>query len=213
MKRVHARKCKELVVSLVILMMFATAFAAPTQAAVQWSQYAKIGLGSNDGPGAFEGPADIVVDSDSNVYVADSVNHRIQKLTVATGVWSEWKKSGGGYGSGLGEFSNPVSVAVYQSDKIYVADSSNHRIQQLDVHTGVWSEWKKSGGGPGSLLGEFSDPQGVDVDKSGNVYVADSRNHRIQKLDIVSARGESGKRVAADREAERASSTIRKALP
>ncbi|GGA04150.1 hypothetical protein GCM10008018_57590 [Paenibacillus marchantiophytorum] len=168
--------------SIVILMVYMTLFAVPVQAADQWIQYAKIGQVSDDVAGTFAGPGGVAVDSESNVYVADSSNHRIQKLTAATGIWSEWMKAGGGYGSELGEFSSPVSVAVYKADILYVADSSNHRIQKLDIAAGTWSEWKKSDGKPGSGLGEFSDPKGLAVDKWGNLYVADSRNNRIQKL-------------------------------
>ncbi|MDG0813839.1 hypothetical protein OMP40_34585 [Cohnella rhizosphaerae] len=69
------------------------------------------------------------------------------------GVWSEWKKSGGGSGSGLGEFSYPRGVAIDGDGNLYVADSKNHRIQKLDAVSGVWSEWKKSGGGTGGDLG------------------------------------------------------------
>ncbi|OXM85771.1 S-layer homology domain-containing protein [Paenibacillus rigui] len=171
---------------IVIFMIFASVLAAPVQAAEQWSQYAKIGLGSNEDLGTFSSPAGVAIDKWGNMYVADNVNHRIQKLTVATGVWSEWKKKGGGYGSGLGEFSNPSGVAVDSNDNVYVADSSNHRIQKLDSSTSVWSEWKKIDGGSGNGLGEFNDPKGVAVDNSGNVYVADSHNHRIQKLTVSS---------------------------
>ncbi|MDG0813840.1 NHL repeat-containing protein [Cohnella rhizosphaerae] len=128
----------------------------------------------------------MAVDGDGNVYVADSKNNRIQKLTISTGAWSEWKKSGGGTGSGtgsgLGEFNQPSDVAVDSGGNVwYVADSKNHRIQKLDVASGVWSEWKKSGGGSGSDLEQFNKPRGVALDSSGNVYVADAGNHRIQK--------------------------------
>ena len=52
--------------------------------------------------GGFNVPKGVAVDSSGNVYVADSGNHRIQKLTLSTNTWSEWKKVGGGSGSRLG---------------------------------------------------------------------------------------------------------------
>ncbi|MFC5471830.1 S-layer homology domain-containing protein [Cohnella suwonensis] len=151
-----------------------------------WSQWGKSGGGDGSGLGEFNYPSSVAVDSIGNVYVADSENHRIQKLTVSTGVWSEWAKSGGGDGSGLGEFYYPSGVAVDSSGNVYVADSENNRIQKLTVSTGIWSEWVKSGGGYGSGLSEFNYPMGVAVDSSGNVYVADTYNSRIQKLTVSS---------------------------
>ncbi|MBP2002493.1 streptogramin lyase, partial [Paenibacillus shirakamiensis] len=157
-------------------------------AAETWSQFGRIGPISSSNPGGFISPKGVVVDSSGNVYVADTSNHRIQKLTLSTNTWSEWKKVGGGVGSGLGEFNGPSAVAVDSSGNVYVADSGNHRIQKLTLSTNTWSEWKKVGGGAGIGLGEFNNPRGVAVDSSGNVYVADSSNHRIQKLTLSTNR-------------------------
>ncbi|NEW06962.1 hypothetical protein GK047_13205 [Paenibacillus sp. SYP-B3998] len=187
MNRVHSNQFtgKLWVWGIVLFIASIAWFVVPVQAADQWSQYARIGSSSNDLPGSFDNPNGVAVDSGGNVYVADNVNHRIQKLTASTGVWSEWKGNGGvAGGSALGEFGNPTGVAVDRIGNVYVADTSNHRIQKLDISTGAWSEWKKSGGGPGSGLGEFNNPRGVAVDSRGNVYVADGWNDRIQKLDI-----------------------------
>ncbi|OMF04359.1 hypothetical protein BK127_33680, partial [Paenibacillus sp. FSL H7-0331] len=189
MNRGHANQFRGRLEVWIIAIFMATIalFVFPVQAADQWSQYAKIGPTSGNSLGAFSNPSGVAVDSSGNVYVADYNNHRIQKLTAATGVWSEWKSSSGESGNGLGEFYSPVGVAVDSGGNVYVADTSNHRIQKLTVtgDTGVWSAWEKSGGGSGSGLGEFNNPKGVAVDSSGNVYVADTWNHRIQKLTIA----------------------------
>ncbi|WP_165452164.1 S-layer homology domain-containing protein [Paenibacillus thalictri] len=153
-----------------------------------WSQFGKLTPVTGTALGEFNSPEGVAVDNSGNVYIADTNNHRIQKLTVSTNEWSEWKKSGGGSGSGAGEFSSPRGIAVDSGGNVYVADTSNHRIQKLALGTNgapdSWSEWKKSGGGSGSGLGEFSSPRGVAVDNSGNVYVVDTGNHRIQKLNV-----------------------------
>ncbi|QGG57371.1 S-layer homology domain-containing protein [Paenibacillus sp. B01] len=152
-----------------------------------WSEWGKAGGGPGSGLGEFDGPVGVAVDDGGNVYVADVYNNRIQKLDISTNTWSEWGKAGGGAGSGLGEFNGPFGVAVDSNGNIYVADRGNHRIQKLDISTNTWSEWGKAGGGAGKGLGEFDTPNGVTVDRAGNVYVADSNNHRIQKLEAASA--------------------------
>ncbi|WP_314588066.1 fibronectin type III domain-containing protein [Paenibacillus terrigena] len=149
-------------------------------AAEHWMQYAKIGKKENMYLGSFSNPRSVVVDSKGNVYVADTGNNRIQKLTIATGEWSMWGTIDGKYGGALGEFQGPQGLAVDQEDNLYVADSANHRIQKFDAKTRQWSE---IGLGKGTSLGMFMDPKGVAMDKSGNIYVADSGNHRIQQLD------------------------------
>ncbi|NEN84894.1 hypothetical protein G3T11_21910, partial [Paenibacillus elgii] len=178
----HSFAGKWWVWGIVFMMVSVTLFTYPANAAEQWSQYAKIGRGSNDTVGAFSRPSGLTVDSSGNLYVADKSNNRIQKLTAATGMWSEWGKGSGAFGTRLGEFANPTSVALDRSGNVYVADTGNHRVQKLMAATGVWSEWKRSDGRAGSSLGEFNNPSGVAMDSRGNVYVADTGNHRIQKL-------------------------------
>nr|WP_154984450.1 S-layer homology domain-containing protein [Paenibacillus xylanexedens] len=185
----HQRKAKQwlkklYILSMALIIACSSILEIPVYAAETWSQFGRIGSVSSSNPGGFASPKGVTVDSSGNVYVADSSNHRIQKLTLSTNTWSEWKKVGGGAGSGLGEFNSPCAVAVDSSGNVYVADSGNHRIQKLTLSTNTWSEWKKVGGGNGLGLGEFYNPRGVAVDSSGNVYVADSSNHRIQKLTL-----------------------------
>ncbi|MGO0059996.1 Ig-like domain-containing protein [Brevibacillus fluminis] len=170
------------ILSVVLLIACASMFAVPVFAADTWSQYGRPAPINSSNPGGFNSPTGVAVDSSGNMYVADVFNNRIQKLTVSTNTWSEWKKVGGGAGSDLGEFSMPFGVAVDGSGNVYVADYGNNRIQKLTISTNTWSEWKKVDGDAGSGLGEFNQPSGVAVDSSGNVYVADSGNHRIQKL-------------------------------
>nr|WP_154890261.1 S-layer homology domain-containing protein [Paenibacillus xylanexedens] len=185
----HQRKAKQwlrklYILSMALIIACSSILEIPAYAAETWSQFGRMGPVFSSNPGGFAAPKGVTVDSSGNVYVADSGNHRIQKLTLSTNTWSEWKKVGGGAGSGLGEFNNPTAVAVDSSGNVYVADSGNHRIQKLTLSTNTWSEWKKVGGGNGLGLGEFNNPRGVAVDSSGNVYVADSSNHRIQKLTL-----------------------------
>jgi hypothetical protein len=87
---------------------------------------------------------------------------------------SKW----GSYGTGDGEFANPVGVAVASDGSVYVADYDNSRIQKF-TSAGVFvSQWGTFGTGDG----EFQNPHGVTVASDGSVYVADIDNSRIQKF-------------------------------
>jgi DNA-binding beta-propeller fold protein YncE len=87
----------------------------------------------------------------------------------------EW----GTRGSGAGEFSQPLGVAVDDSTfTVYVADTGNDRIQKFST-TG---EFLDSWGAPGQRDGQFNHPMGVAVDGARNVFVADSNNQRVQKF-------------------------------
>ncbi|MED5017978.1 S-layer homology domain-containing protein [Paenibacillus chibensis] len=179
---------------IMILLLMLTASLSPVSAqSGDWIQYGKPGTVANDSVGSFHTPAGVAVDDKGNMYVADADNDRIQKLDVSTGEWSIWGKAGGGAGSELGEFNHPRGVAVDGSGNVYVADTDNHRIQMLDAAAGTWSEWKKPGGGSGNGLGEFKSPKGIAVDGNGNLYVADTDNHRIQKFDSMTHAWTDGK--------------------
>jgi len=136
------------------------------------------------GPGQFISPFGIALDGQGNLYVADSGNNRIQKLSVNGG-----RPLGqfGTKGTGPGQFNNPVGVAIDQQGNIYVADRGNHRIQKLSSAGQFLQQWANSGRFgtellPGDQPGQFNSPNGLALDSKGNLYVADQGNNRIQKL-------------------------------
>lgn len=168
-----------------------------------WSYWGKSDGKEGSALGEFNYPADVAVDSQGNIYVADKLNHRIQKLDVVTGVWSKWGKEYQGpnvldNASGInpGEFHNPSGVTVDRQGNVYVADTTNQRIQKFDLLTGQWTVWGKVNAKnlplTGSNLGEFNQPAGIAVDHEGNIYVADTENHRIQKVKIIKNSSENG---------------------
>ena len=132
----------------------------------------------------------MAVDTTGNVYVADSGNHTIRKMTQA-GVVTTLAGSAGSSGNtdGTGSaarFSSPYGVAVDTTGNVYVADSGNHTIRKV-TPDGIVTTLAGSAGIFGSTNGtgsaaRFRDPQGVALDSTGNIYVADTYNHTIRKV-------------------------------
>jgi sugar lactone lactonase YvrE len=148
--------------------------------------------GSSDGTGAaaqFANPSGIAVDSSGNVYVADTANHTIRKIT-SSGVVTTFAGSAGHSGTADGagtqaRFNSPAAVAVDSSSNVYVADTENHAIRKISP-AGTVATIAGSIGTSGSADGtgtsaSFYEPYGIAVDASGNVYVADTSNDTIRK--------------------------------
>ena len=150
--------------------------------------------GSADGQGTnaqFWAPFGIAVDPSGNVYVADTANNTIRKIS-ADGVVSTLAglaaHPGTNDGAGtLARFRNPWSVAVDGSDgDVFVADMSNDTIRRI-TPAGVVNTFAGQPGMIGNTDGfgndaRFNNPFGVAVDSSGNVYVSDTANNAIRKI-------------------------------
>jgi len=146
--------------------------------------------GFADGTGTaakFFSPAGVAVDSLGNIYVADEDNHRIRKITPG-GEVSTIAGSTRGFKNGFGtaaQFYAPQGVAVDSSGNIYVADTSNHRIRKITpkrVVSTIAGSARGSENGVGTAA-QFNIPRGVAVDTLGNIYVADTGNHQIRKIE------------------------------
>ena len=133
--------------------------------------------GANDGSGdaaRFSSPIGLAVDGAGNVYVADSGNNRIRKVTPA-GVVTTHASSG---------FNRPFGVAVDSSTNVYVADSNNHRIRKITpagVVTTLAGGTMGTNDGTGATA-RFTFPQGVALDSATNVFVTDTQNYTIRKI-------------------------------
>ena len=150
-------------------------------------------VGSADGTGAaasFNFPSGVATDSAGNVYVADSSNHIIRKITPA-GVVSTLAGTAGLTGStdatgAAARFNGPFGVATDRAGNVYVADGSNNTIRKI-TRAGVVNTLAGTAGTTGSTdatgaAASFNQPFGVATDSAGNVYVADSSNHTIRKI-------------------------------
>ena len=129
-----------------------------------------IGSGGR-GDGQFSGPCGVSIKGDV-VYVVDTGNHCIQKLTTG----GQFLQKIGQHGSGQGQFNFPISVSVDQRDRMIVADSDNHRLVILDQN-GSWllTIHDNVSGAQG-----FKDPWGLALDPQGNIHVATYGSNTIK---------------------------------
>ena len=147
--------------------------------------------GSADGTGtaaSFRLPFGVAVDADGNVFVADTDNHKIRKISpageVTTFAGSGFRGSADGTGAAA-SFHFPTGVAVDAGGDVFVADGFNHKIRKIspagEVTTFAGSGSRGSADGTGGAA-SFDDPSGVAVGAGGNLYVADSQNCKIRKI-------------------------------
>ncbi len=136
----------------------------------------------------FAFPQGIAVGPEGNVYVLDTGNCIVKKFDPSGKLLVKWGGPGdldGQFGAGHWPGDGPVDVAVDSSGTVYVADTYNYRIQKFDSSGNFLRKWGSQGTGDG----EFGDdpfgggPGGVAVGASGNVFVMDIANRRVQVFD------------------------------
>jgi hypothetical protein len=138
-------------------------------------------------------PEGVAVDSVGNLYIADSTNSRIRMVTASTGKISTVAGNGtAGYGGDNGaataaELNSPTGVVVDRVGDIYIGDTANNRVREVNT-AGTISTVAGNGtagyggdGGPATATSaELNNPAGVTLDHAGNLYIADSVNNRIR---------------------------------
>jgi len=115
------------------------------------------------------------IDSKDNLYIADSLNHRILKYNTDGQLLKAW----GSKGNKDGEFFNPYDLAIGPDDRVYVIDSGNFRVQVFDSDGNFINKW---GGENQYIEGCFRFAITIAVDQKGYVYVGDHNACKILKF-------------------------------
>lgn len=158
--------------------------------------FTKDGIAANTA--GLSSPSGVWVDGSGNVYIADTQDNAVRKVTAATGIITTVAGVPGapGYGGdGFGALSasmlRPSSVVVDSAGNIYIADSGNNVIRKVIAATGVITTYAgdyatpgyTGDGGAATRVGVgLSDPVAIAMDAAGNLYIADTNNNAVRKV-------------------------------
>ncbi|MGH2607822.1 MAG: hypothetical protein ACRDHF_01925 [Tepidiformaceae bacterium] len=162
-----------------------------------------------DGPAhqaIFNQPSSIVVGANGDIFVADSGNHAVRKIDQTGSVTTVAGNGTPGYKDGPASdarFIAPVDLAMDADGNLYLTEQGHRvrRISKVGVVTTVAGLRKEYGGGyndGSSTEAEFNGPAGLAIDQNGIIYVSDSQNQRIRRIDgqgnvtTVAGNGEQG---------------------
>jgi len=150
------------------------------------------GYGGDGGPAVnaqLRGPEGVALDTAGNLYIVDSGNARIRVVNAAGALTT---LVGGGTNDGglgvFGQLNQPSGVARDNAGNTYIADTNNNRIRKVAANgtiatvAGAGASGFGGDGGPAAKA-QLNAPQGLALDASGNLYIADSTNRRIRKVD------------------------------
>jgi sugar lactone lactonase YvrE len=154
------------------------------------------GFSGDRGPATsaqLDSPAGVAVDADGNIYIADTHNQRIRRVSggiittfAGTGT-SGYSGDGGSPTSAM--LSNPSALAVDSSGNLYIADTDNHRIRKITGTTITTvagnGEQDFTGDGSAATSAAIDSPNGVAVDAKGAIYIGDTHNQRVRVVNIA----------------------------
>jgi sugar lactone lactonase YvrE len=158
------------------------------------------GYGGDGGPASsafLAHPRSLALDPSGRILIADQFNQRIRRIDAESGVITTVAGRGTVGFSGDGgpateaSLGNPHGVAVDRQGNILIADTTNHRVRHVASGSGVittiagnGSEGYGGDGGP-AVDASLDEPAGVSVDEAGNVFIADTGNQRVRRVDAV----------------------------
>lgn len=129
----------------------------------------------------FINPYDMVVSADGRLFIlnrCDAARAALVRVGVMNFAEDYLGEFGKGYGSGDGQFTLPVAMALDSQERLYITDEHLHRVSMFDLSGEFLGKWGTFGSGEG----ELNAPAGIAIDAEDNVYIADQHNHRIQKF-------------------------------
>jgi DNA-binding beta-propeller fold protein YncE len=133
--------------------------------------------GRGTGPGRFNFPTNVAVDSRGRLYVSDSLNFRVQQYSPDL----RTVRMIGRKGDLPGYFGQPKGLAVDSQDHLYVVDAQFEAVQIFDSNGALLLDFGAEGAGPG----EFWLPAGIYIDGHNHVWIADTYNRRVQLFDFL----------------------------
>ncbi|MEI9934544.1 MAG: hypothetical protein WDM71_06755 [Ferruginibacter sp.] len=159
------------------------------------------GNGAGTSAKQLNNPSSLYVDNAGNIFVTDELNNRVQKFPAGSTSSTNGVTVAGGNGAGAGanQLNDPDGIYVDGSGYIYVSDYSNSRVQKFPPSsTSSTAGITVAGGnGYGSAANQFTYPSGLYLDNSGNIYVTDLYNYRVQKFPSGSTSSTNGISVVA----------------
>lgn len=152
------------------------------------------GFGGDNGPAAkaqLRNPTGVAVDAGGNLYIADTDNNRVRKVSggVITTVAGGGNMLGDNGQATKAQLHNPTGVAVDAAGNVYIADSGDNRVRKVNAKgiistvAGTGSPTPSYGGDNGAATSaQLNNPYGVAVDAAGNLYIAELGDDRIRKV-------------------------------
>jgi uncharacterized protein (TIGR03437 family) len=138
-------------------------------------------------------PRGLAFDADGFLYVADSGNHAVRVVSPGGSIKSA---AGNGFPGFRGDggpataalLNGPSAVAVDRNGNLFIADTANHRVRQIS-HSGILTTYAGNGTpglayeGSAAVFAQLNEPRGLAFDAGGNLFIADSANNRIRRVD------------------------------
>jgi sugar lactone lactonase YvrE len=138
-------------------------------------------------------PTALALDPANDLYVADTGNHRIRKIAASGLITTIAGNGTQGFSGDAGPaisaaIDSPAGIALDSASNLYLADTHNHRIRRIDATTGVIATIAGTGtlGYSGdiapAIAATLALPHGLTIDTNGDLYLADTANHRIRRI-------------------------------